>query len=227
MRNIEIDLAQPFEKVLASVLSLPMGCSDAVTDRLSNEAEIKKVIRGLYEAANGRHVETTVGLIMIAPPVYAFLKAKPFSVTTQTDLLIEAATRLIVGPAIANGRRAATGRIDRSELDAPPRRARRIRSKRLQRRIDTQSAGLTDQNSPRNLRNLNAMTKLPIHSTTHHLSLSDFLRKKSRRSPVSRTTRSRPKSVCVGTAKRKHASQQARSFPFPGRTCVATPPTPI
>ena len=120
MRNIEIDLAQPFEKVLASVLSLPMGCSDAVTDRLSNEAEIKKVIRGLYEAANGRHVETNVGLIMIAPPVYAFLKAKPFSVTTQSDLLIEAATRLIVGSAIADGRRAATGRIDRNELEASP-----------------------------------------------------------------------------------------------------------
>jgi hypothetical protein len=123
MKNIEIDLAHPFEKVLATVLSLPAGCSNAVTDRLSNEAELKQVIRGLYEAANGRHVETNIGLIKIAPPVYAFLKAKPFSVTTQTDLLIEAATRLITGPAIADGRRAAAGRVDQNERGAPPRRA--------------------------------------------------------------------------------------------------------
>jgi hypothetical protein len=113
MRNIEIDLAQPFEKVLATVLSLPAGRSNAVTDRLSNEAEIEKVIRGLYEAANGRHVETNIGLIMIAPPAYAFLKAKPFKVTTQTDLLIEAATRLIAGPAMTDERRVAAGRANR------------------------------------------------------------------------------------------------------------------
>jgi hypothetical protein len=123
MRNIEIDLAQPFEKVLAAVLSLPAGCSNTVTDRLSNEAELTRVIRGLYEAANGRHVETNIGLIKIAPPVYAFLKAKPFSVTTQTDLLIEAATRLITGPAIADGRSAAAERVDRNEREAPRRRA--------------------------------------------------------------------------------------------------------
>jgi len=92
MRNIEIDFAQPLEKVLATVRSLPAGCSDAVTNRLSNEAELKRVIRGLYEAAND----------LIAPPVYAFLKAKPFSVTTQTDLLIEAATRLIAGPLLCS-----------------------------------------------------------------------------------------------------------------------------
>jgi hypothetical protein len=104
MRNMEIDLGQPFEKVLAMVLSLPAGCSNVVTDRLSKEAEIKRVVRGLHEAANGRHVETGIGLIKIAPPAYAFLKAKPFRVSTQTDLLIEAATRLIAGSAIADGR---------------------------------------------------------------------------------------------------------------------------
>jgi hypothetical protein len=123
MRNIEIDLAQPFEKVLATVLALPAGSSNSVTDRLSNEAELKRVIRGLYEAANGRHVETNIGLIKIAPAAYAFLKTKPFRVTTQTDLLIEAATRLIAGPAIADGRRAAAGRVDQNQRGAPPRRA--------------------------------------------------------------------------------------------------------
>jgi hypothetical protein len=105
MRKIDIDFAEPFEKVLAMVLSLPLGCSNAVRNRLNNEAEIKHVIRGLYEGANGQSVKTKIGSIVIAPPACVFLKAKPFSVTTQTDLLIEAATRLIAGPASPNGRR--------------------------------------------------------------------------------------------------------------------------
>jgi hypothetical protein len=104
MKNTEIDLAQSFEKVLATVLSLPPGCTPAVMDRFSDEADLKPVIRDLYEAANGRQVETNIGLIMIAPPAYAFLKAKPFSVTTQTEFLIEAAGRLIAGPTAADNR---------------------------------------------------------------------------------------------------------------------------
>jgi hypothetical protein len=113
MRNTEIELAQPFEKVLATVLSLPAGSGHAVMDCLSGEAELKRVIRHLYEAANGRHVETTIGLIMIAPPAYAFLKAKPFNVATQTDFLIEAAGRLIAGSAIAkNGEEMAEAVVD-------------------------------------------------------------------------------------------------------------------
>jgi len=147
MRNIEIDLAQPFEKVLATVLSLPAGCSNAVTNRLSNEAEVKWVIRGLYEAANGRHLETNIGPIVIAPPVYAFLKAKPFSVTTQTDLLIEAATRLILGPAIADGPRATAERVTWNERGRAATARPRVRSKRLRRPLDTSSAGSIDQNS--------------------------------------------------------------------------------
>jgi hypothetical protein len=102
MRTMEIDFAQPFEKVLATVLSLPAGRSPAIANRLSNKAELKRVIRGLYDAANGRHVETNIGPITIAPPAYAFMKAQPFSVTTQTDLLIQAATRLIAGPLLCS-----------------------------------------------------------------------------------------------------------------------------
>jgi hypothetical protein len=103
MRNIEIHLAEPFEKVLNAVLSLPSGRSDVVSDRLTNEAELRVVIRRLYEAANGRQVETKIGFIPIAPPVFGFLKEKPFRVGTQTELLIEAAARLIKGPAGQNG----------------------------------------------------------------------------------------------------------------------------
>ena len=100
---IEIDLAEPFEKIWATVLTLPPGCGDAVAD-LANKAELKHAIRGLYEAANGRHVETNVGLVAIAPPAFEFLKAKPFRIGTQTDLLIEAAARLIAGPITADFR---------------------------------------------------------------------------------------------------------------------------
>jgi len=95
MRHVEIDLAEPFEKILATVRSLPAGCSDGVRDRLTHEEGLEQVIRVLYEAANGRHVKTKVGFIPIAPPVFDSLKAKPFRVGTQTDFLIEAAARLI------------------------------------------------------------------------------------------------------------------------------------
>jgi hypothetical protein len=105
MKKIDIDFAEPFEKVLATVLSLPSGCSNAVGNRLSNEAEMKRAIRGLYKGANGQRVKTKIGSIVIAPPACAFLKAKPFSVSTQIDVLIEAATRLIARSASPNGRR--------------------------------------------------------------------------------------------------------------------------
>src|ERR1043166_3818809 len=82
MRNIEIDFAEPLEKVLATVLSLPSGCSNAVGSRSTCEAEIKEVIRGLCEGANDQRVKTKIGSIVLAPPACAFLKAKPFSVST-------------------------------------------------------------------------------------------------------------------------------------------------
>ena len=104
MRSLEIDLAEPFEKILATVLALPRGCGDAATDCSTNQAELKQVVRGLYEAANGRHVETSMGLVAIAPPTFEFLKAKPFRVDTQTDLLIEAAARLVAGMVTADFR---------------------------------------------------------------------------------------------------------------------------
>ena len=97
MRSIEIDLTKPFEKIWAAVLALPPGCDDAVTARRTNKAELKQVIRGLYEAANGRQVETSLGLVAIAPPACEFLKAKPLRASTQIDLLIEAAARLLAG----------------------------------------------------------------------------------------------------------------------------------
>lgn len=98
MRGIQIDLAQSFEKVVATVLSLPTGCSNPGGNRLVSDVELKEVIRGLHEAANGREVETKNGLDAIALPVAPFLKKKPFRVATQLDFLIAAATRIICGP---------------------------------------------------------------------------------------------------------------------------------
>jgi hypothetical protein len=117
IRNIEIDLAEPFEKILATVLSLPTGCGDVITDRLRNEEHISQVVRELYEAANGRHVETGIGLIRVAPPAYAFLQAEPFTATTQINFLIEAAARLIAGSAIADDRKEMAEGVDDKKRD--------------------------------------------------------------------------------------------------------------
>ena len=98
MRGIQIDLAQPFKEVLATVLSLPAGCSNPGDNRLENDVGFKQAIRGLHEAANGRPVETKSGRVVTAPPIAAFLNKKPFHVATQVDFLIAAATRIICGP---------------------------------------------------------------------------------------------------------------------------------
>jgi hypothetical protein len=96
MKNIEIDLNQPYERVLATVLSLPGGA--AHSDDPVAESELRILLRSIYEAANGRQVETALGLIPVAPPVAEFLKAKPFKVANRADFLIDVSTRVICGP---------------------------------------------------------------------------------------------------------------------------------
>lgn len=98
MKLIEINLADPLERVLMRVWSLPWGGTYTADNGSAEDAELKHAIRGLYEAANGRQVETPLGWIAIAPPVAPFLKARPFYVETQMDLLVQAATRIISGP---------------------------------------------------------------------------------------------------------------------------------
>ena len=136
MRNIEIDLAQPFEKVLAAVLSLPAGCGSAGAERLQNQAELKQAIRGLHQAANGRSVETIIGLIPIAPPVAPHLKEKPFRVTTQIELLIEAATRIICGPAQFDSGMPMSERVSSNRRGRPARREKAFAAKRYESGID-------------------------------------------------------------------------------------------
>ena len=111
MKLIKIDLSDPFETVLARVLAAPTdvrtksrksaepGFSPVSLNQrdpeLISRTEIKRVVRCLYEAAHGRQVETSIGLVRVAPPVAAFLKHRPLYIKTQLDFLLAALTRII------------------------------------------------------------------------------------------------------------------------------------
>ena len=98
MKKIRIHLSLPFEEVLATVLSLPRAHASAASDAGPEGEELKQVLRKLYEAANGRQVETALGLVSIAPPIASFLKEAPFEVGTQRDFVVEARSRLEAYP---------------------------------------------------------------------------------------------------------------------------------
>lgn len=83
MKRISIDLSEPLERVLAQALALPAGRDEG---RIS-EARLKEAVRRLYDAANGRTVDTSLGPIPIAPAVAPWLKAVPLAVRTRTELL--------------------------------------------------------------------------------------------------------------------------------------------
>lgn len=104
MKEIEIDLSQPFEKVLEAVLALPNRSVPEGGDDCAGENELKQAIRCLYEAANGRQVETGIGLIAIAPPVAPFLKARPFRAATLKDFLVVAAAQIVSLPLHCDGK---------------------------------------------------------------------------------------------------------------------------
>lgn len=102
MKQVKIDLAGPFEEIVAKLCSIPsanrlIGGKDAVASELSSD--MAEALRSLYEAARGRKVATQIGLISIAPPLAAFLKDAPFYVETQTDFLLQALARLCTGSA--------------------------------------------------------------------------------------------------------------------------------
>jgi hypothetical protein len=82
MNQVPIDLAEPFEKVLATALSL-----QRTNHTWTSDAAIKRAMRYLYEAANGRIVETHIGGIPIAPPVKPSLKEKPLCLKSAAELL--------------------------------------------------------------------------------------------------------------------------------------------
>ena len=117
MKQIKIDLLEPFEKVLEAVLSAPESdkviaegavqmpqaqFANRVNPAPASEAELKEVLRCLYEAAHGGQVETEIGTVAIAPPVAAFLKGSPFYIKTQVGFLLEALTRIISAASHSN-----------------------------------------------------------------------------------------------------------------------------
>ena len=103
--RIKIDLSEPFEGVLARLLSIPK--TDTLRDNatfpvspepnteFSASYDLEMTLRYLYEAANGRQVETQIGLIAIAPPTAEFLKERPFYVETQIEFFVGAMARII------------------------------------------------------------------------------------------------------------------------------------
>ena len=82
MIRITIDLSEPFENVLATALSLSRA-----NHTWPSDAAVKRAVRYLYEAANGRIVETHIGAVPIAPPLEPSLKAKPLWLKGAAELI--------------------------------------------------------------------------------------------------------------------------------------------
>ena len=108
MKQVEINLGVTFAEVLATVLALQSterkakeirspGASDSGLPQNGHyDAEVIEAVRSLYEAANGRQVETQIGFIAIAPPVAGFLKDTPYYVATQCEFFVEALARILI-----------------------------------------------------------------------------------------------------------------------------------
>ncbi|HEY2800953.1 MAG TPA: hypothetical protein VGI85_10180 [Chthoniobacterales bacterium] len=103
MKRVTIDLAGPFEEIVAKLSSVPP--TDNFIERNGTAVfelspEVQDVLRHLYEAARGRQFATVIGLIPVGPPPIApFLKDAPFEVESQTDFLLQALARLYSGSA--------------------------------------------------------------------------------------------------------------------------------
>ena len=119
MKQTKIDLLEPYERVLGAVLSVPEnhkviggGAAQTTTTGAmfakrgdqdpAGNAEIRGLLRCIYQAAHGGQVETQIGHVAIAPPVAASLKETPFYIKTQVDFLLEALTRIIRGASRSN-----------------------------------------------------------------------------------------------------------------------------
>jgi hypothetical protein len=101
MKQVKIDLAGPFEEIVAKLRSIPPvnnlnGGKDPAAFEFS--PEVQEVVRSIYEAARGRQFATLIGLIPAGPlPIAPFLKDAPFKVESQADFLLQALARLYSG----------------------------------------------------------------------------------------------------------------------------------
>ncbi len=76
MKDIKIDLNDPFDLTLAAVLTLP----DA-------NLPVADALRSLYAAAHGRTVQTSIGPIAIVPATDPSLKQGPLSISSRRGLV--------------------------------------------------------------------------------------------------------------------------------------------
>jgi hypothetical protein len=136
MKQVEINLAGTFADVLAALLALQSTGRDAKEIRLPGaadsglcengncDAEVREAFQSLYEAANGRQVETQIGFIAIAPPVAGFLKDKPYYVATQCEFFVEAFARILVAGSPPRENRSNGARQQTARQPAPNKRPR-------------------------------------------------------------------------------------------------------
>jgi len=78
-----IDLSDSFETALSEALALPDGDHCPISDE-----SMAKALRGLFAAAHGRSVRTSIGAIPIAPAVVPSLKTAPLSLGSRAELLV-------------------------------------------------------------------------------------------------------------------------------------------
>ena len=214
MRRTEIHLSEPFEEVLASVLRLPSTLAEIDEVRLAGaadselrksakcDAEVKKALRSLYEAAHGRHVETQIGFVTIAPPVAGFLKETPYSITTQYRIFsgsVHESSRWSFASQRSNEwfvdvTRQTRHESPRNKRAPPPHKKRKPKCFPLPNIVTIDEQPLT--NAP--------MTNLPIHITTHHLSMSNALRRFAREK-ISSVSRFANDALGADVVLRRHA----------------------
>ena len=155
MKIIDIDLWEPFERNVERALALPTRQSNEhVPDK-----EVLAALQRLYELVHGRFVQTTIGIIPVAPPVAPEFGSTRLCVATRTELL------QALNQQIAMAYRKQTGITPHfapaDQRDHKPSR-------------QTLPAKSTDKRR--------TMKNIPIHITPHDLDLSpavrDFLQKK-------------------------------------------------
>jgi hypothetical protein len=83
-RYVQIDLTRPFEQIVATALALPEGRTPVEDKQIVNAA------RAVYESVHGRSVETTVGVISIAPEVCPWFLVRHLEVRTRENFLAAA-----------------------------------------------------------------------------------------------------------------------------------------
>ena len=117
----KINLREPFEQLWTAISSLPLT-NDRTSQRMEetfSRVKLKQLFREIYEAANGRHVATTIGPVAVAPPVAPYLKDNPFFVESQADFLAQALARLAPGASKQSALSAPNARLV-GQLRSPP-----------------------------------------------------------------------------------------------------------